>query len=331
MAHTLKLDIYCFSIKEKNVQDAEFIKFGDFFRQNFFNPDENPLKIEKDELINRFISGFINSFNKRFILNKDETKGIATDFLNPYPSQNIIDGMINGGLTGIDQNIFDRDNPTVSEDTIEKEKITALPYYFKFWTPFDGTVGVIMIQSYTDMGVNTLMMEQIKRFFGEKGYTIEKYKHIPEEYRKNFKKKSKIFKVSFIKQGLSDKARESLNPAFTEKENLKIRIDISGFEETPEKFWEMFRRKKIINSDLTALEMVEDNDFETIASYKDEFGHQSSAKISKNLDIFPTYFLSDDLKKSGSEYPEYEKIRANTNTILDVVKTEINYSPANVE
>lgn len=331
MAHSLKLDIYCFSIKLRGERNAEHTTFGDFFRENYSKIEENPLEISKEELITRFIGGFIDSFHEQFILNKEETKGIATDFLKPYPTKNIIDGMINGGLTGIDQNVFDRKNPKESEDKIERDKITALPYYFKMWTPFDGTVGVIMIQSYTDMGVNTLMIEQLKRYFTEKNYTIEKYKHVPEEYRENFKKKSKIYKVSLIKQGLSSEARTSLNPVFTEKENLKVRIDITGFEESPEKFWEMFRKKKIINSDLTALEMVNDDDFETIATYKDEFGHQSSARITKKLDILPTYFLNDKLKQQGNDYPEYESIRKHTNSILETVKKEIGYSPENVD
>ncbi len=63
--------------------------------------------------------------------------------------------------------------------------------------------------------------------------------------------------------------------------------------------------------------MVDDDDFETIATYKDEFGHQSSTKISRDLDILPTYFLDNSLKKEGTEYPDYEAIRKNTNSILD--------------
>lgn len=331
MAHQLKLDIYCFSIKLRRERDAEHRIFGDFFRENYSRDDENSLQIDKEILIKRFIGGFIDSFHEQFVLNRDETKGIATDFLIPYPSKNIIDGMINGGLTGIDQNIFDRSNPKQREDTIEKDKITALPYYFKIWTPFDGTVGVLMIQSYTDMGVNTLIFEQLSRYFSDKNHTIEKFKHIPEDYKERFKKKSVIYKVSFIKQGLSDKARESLNPVFTEKENLKVRIDITGFEENPETFWKMFREKKIINSDLKALEMVDDDDFETIATYKDEFGHQSSARISKEMDILPTYFLDNSLKAGGLEYPDYDLIRKHTNTILDKVKKEIGYTPEDVD
>lgn len=331
MGHQLKLDIYCFSIKPRGEREAEHKIFGEFFRENYSKEDENPPQIDKGILIKRFIGGFIDLFNEQFVLNRDETKGIATDYLNPYPSTNIIDGMINGGLTGIDQNVYDRSNSKQREDTIEKDKITALPYYFKIWTPFDGTVGVLIIQSYTDMGVNTLIFEQLARYFKSKNHTIEKYKHVPEDYKERFKNKSVIYKVSLIKQGLSVKARESLNPVFTEKENLKIRIEITGFEENPENFWKLFRKNKIVNSDLTALEMEEDDDFETIATYKDEFGHQSSARISKDMDILPTYFLDSSLKKEGLEYPDYELIRKHTNTILEKVKIEIGYTPEDVD
>lgn len=331
MGHQLKLDIYCFSIKVRGERDAEHRIFGDFFRENYSKEDENSLQIEKKTLIKRFIGGFIDSFHEQFVINREETKGIATDFLKPYPSKNIIDGMINGGLTGIDQNVFDRAKPKQREDVIEKEKITALPYYFKIWTPFDGTVGVLMIQSYTDMGVNSLIFEQLARYFTSKNHTIEKYKHVPEVYKEKFKKESVIYKVSLIKQGLSDEARKSLNPVFTKKENLKIRIDITGFEESPERFWRKFRKNKIINSDLTALEMDDDDDFETIATYRDEYGHQSSARVSKEQDILPTYFLSNSLKMEGVEYPDYELIRKHTNSILKDVKKDINYTPEDVD
>ncbi|MBB3185918.1 hypothetical protein [Microbacter margulisiae] len=331
MGHQLKLDIYCFSIKVRGERDAEHKIFGDFFRENYSREDEDPLQIDKKKLIKRFIGGFIDSFHEQFVLNREETKGIATDFLKPYPSKNIIDGLINGGTTGIDQDVYDRTNPNQIEDTIERDKITALPYYFKIWTPFDGTVGVLMIQSYTDMGVNTLIFEQLARYFADKNHTIEKYKHVPEDYKERFKKKSVIYKVSLIKQGLSNKARESLNPVFTEKEHLKVKIEITGFEENPETFWKLFRKKKIINSDLTALEMDDDDDFETIATYKDEFGHQSSAKVSKEKDILPTYFLNDSLKKKGVEYPDYDLIRKHTNSILEKVKKEIGYTPEDVD
>lgn len=331
MAHTLKLDIYCFSIREKRAPESDIIVFGDFFRTNFTDKEINPLLATKANLIAKFISEFTNSFKEKFVLNKDETKGIATDFMNPFPFDNIIDGMINGGLTGIDQNVYDRDNPKEREDKIAKNKITALPYYFKIWTPFDGSIGVLMIQSYTDMGVNTLMLDQIKLFFGEKGYSIDKYKHVPEEYKESFKKSSKIYKVTFLKSRLSEDARKGFNPVFAEKEGLKVRIEITGFEESPERFWKIFSNKKFIQSDLTALEMVNDDDYETIASYKDEYGHQSSAKVSKSLDILPTYFLSDDLKVDGSQYPDYDKIKRHTDLILSTVKKEIGYSPEDVE
>jgi hypothetical protein len=331
MAHKLKLDIYCFSIKMRGVREAEYVELGDFFREKFIHETENPLVLEKEKYYQRFIQEFVNSFHNEFVLNKDETKGIATDFIKLNPSRNIVDGMINGGLTGIDQNVYDRKKPEKSEDTIEKDKITALPYYFKLWTPFDSTVGVLMIQSYTDMGVNTLVIDQLKKFFSEKDYTLEKYKHVPREYKENFKRNSKIFKVTFIKLGLSNKARKSLNPVFAEHEGLKVKLEFTGFNESPENFWKKFKGEKIINTDLTALEMVEDDDFETIASYKDEYGFQSSAKISKNLDILPTYFLSDILKVEGKDYPDYEKVRKHTNEILETVKIEIGYTPEYVD
>ena len=53
MAHQLKLDIYCFSIKVRGERDAEHRTFGEFFRENYSREDENPLKIDKEILIDK--------------------------------------------------------------------------------------------------------------------------------------------------------------------------------------------------------------------------------------------------------------------------------------
>jgi hypothetical protein len=332
MAHTLKLDIYCFTIKERRSREDQTKKFSEFFRENFTIEDEIPLNVSKDVLFTRFMDSYKNSFNNEFIVNIEGTKALAVDSLDVFSQKNIIDGMMKGGPTGIEQYIYDKSNSLDSEETIEKSKVAALPYYFKLWVPFDSHIGVIMIQSYTDLGVNSLVLDHLHKYFGVKDCTVDKYRHVPQQYKENFTNRSKVFKVMFVKNGLGAAARNGLNPVFVDQENLKVSISISGFEVPPKKFWKLLReRGKIINSDLSAFDMIEDKDFETVALYKDEFGHQSAAKISKNFDILPTYFLSDDLKEFGKESPDCEKIRKHTNTILFEVKKEIGYTPQNVE
>lgn len=331
MAHTLKLNIYYFRIREKRERDYVYVKFEDFFKTAFAYEDD-PKTISKEKLYQRFTQEYIKSFNDEFVTDKEETKGIAADFLNVEPAKNILDGMINGGLTGIDQNIFSRGNSKKKEDTLDKTKVTALPYYFKLWTPFDADLGAMMFQSYTSMGVNSLIIAHLINFFSARNYILEKNSYVPQEYRDNFKKRSKITKVTFYKAGISEDKRYALNPVFEPYVGLRVKLEFNGLDETPESFWRLFGRdKKKINANLTALEMNDDDDYETVITYKDEFGHESSAKISKKLDIFPTYFLPDDLKEKGKDYANYDLIRQYTNGILNKLKEEIQYAPVLLE
>lgn len=331
MAHTLKLDIYCFSIKRLKKPKATHATFGDFFSDVFCEEDEDPVLVGNKEFQRRFIEGFLNEFKDEFVLNEDETKGLASQDFHLFPKKNKIDGFIKGGQTGIDQDIYDRGHASKAEEKIPKSKITALPYYFKLWMPNDGTVGVLMMQSYTNNGVNGLFIKQLKKFVNNKEYSFVKFKHVPEEYKEKFKKKSKIHEVTFIKQKLGHDSRESLNAAFTEHEGLKVTLKFGNINESPASFLSKFNKSKYLNADLSALEMVDEDDYETVVAYKDEFGHRSSARVSKNIDILPTYFLPDELKQDGFEFPEYEKIRKHTDMILKKVKEEIEYTPVDVD
>lgn len=332
MGHQLKLDIYTFSIKEYRSKSQEFLNFEDFFTNSFIRENETPLNLNKEILVKRFIGEFMDTFSNAFVLNDDQTKGIATDYLNPYPSKNIVDGIIKGGLTGINQSIYDKNNPAESEETIDKEKITALPYYFKTWLPFDGAIGVFMVQSYSGIGVNTLILDQFKIFLRNKGFSLTKFKYIPKEFKDAYAKNSKIYKVSFQKSGLSNSAREGLHPVFADKKDLRVKIEIAGFEEDPSVFWSSlglgkFQSRKIRE----ALEINSDDDFEMIATYKDENGHTSSTKVKKSPDLLPTFYLSDSLKVEGQEYPDYSKISKFTTNLLDEIKKDIEYTPRDVE
>lgn len=100
--------------------------------------------------------------------------------------------MVVGGLTGVEQDIYDSSKSSEKENTIEKDKVTALPYYFKLWMPFDSSLGVLMIQSYTEAGVTSLLSDKIKSFFKQFDYTIDLEKFVPKEYKEKFKRTSML-------------------------------------------------------------------------------------------------------------------------------------------
>lgn len=325
MAYTLKLTIYCISLRKK--RKKEFSIFKEFFKDALSSTEE---QFNKEILFSRFINKFVQSFNDKFVLNYDRTRGIAINTINAISSSNLIDGMVIGGLTGVEQDVYDASKSTEKEDTIERDKVTALPYYFKLWMPFDSSLGILMIQSYTEAGVTSLLSNKIKSFFGQFDYTIDLEKFVPKEYKEKFRKKSHVEKLTLFKNRLSEDARSSLNKLFTDCEGLKIQIEVTGFKIDVDDFWDNVNKNDAIHADLSDFEMEDDN-YDVIATYKDPEGRQSQARLSKNLDILPTIILDDTLKEDGKEYPNYEKIREHTNTILQKVKIENEYTPKNME
>jgi hypothetical protein len=329
MAHTLKLSIYCFSIRDQRAKDH--IIFKEFLNKHFILEGEIKYTVNKDELYRRFIQSFIDSFENKFVKNFDKTKAIGVNTYNNIFPKNLIDGMINGGLTGIEQDIYDPSNSSLVENTIDKDKVSALPYYFKIWMPFDSSLGILMVQSYTEMGVTSLFLDKFKQFFKLKEYSFDYERHVPKDYKERFVKKSTIKEIALLKTKLSKKARTELNSLFTDFEGLKIKITITGFKLDVDKFKEGMEKGRFVHSDLSSLEIGDESNYETVATYEDESGRESQARVSKNLDIFPTIVLNDNLKAAGKEFPDYIKIQNHTDSILEKIKVELDYSPADVD
>lgn len=326
MGYTLKLSIYTVRIREKRTND--FINFRDFFRSNF--SDENNAPTPREVLFSNFVRAFTQSFEQKFQLNSDSTKGIAVKSVSSIAEANTIDGMIVGGLTGVEQDVYDWANSTEAEDTLSETKVTALPYYFKLWTPFDSKLGILMVQSYTEAGVTSLLANKIKSFFGLFNYMFDYDKFVPIEYKERFRNRSHVQELTLFKNQLSEDARRSLSEMFIDCERLKVKVTISGFQVNINNFMANVQAGDVIDANLSDLGM-ENRNYDIIATYKDESGMQSQAKLSRDFDILPTIILDSALKEEGKEYPNYERIRKHTNVILNRIKVEIEYDPEDME
>ena len=197
--------------------------------------------------------------------------------------------------------------------------------------PYDSSVGVVMVQSYTETGVVSLVMNKIRHFIRSYGFSVLPSRFVDEEYKEQFKKFSTVDKLILTKTHLSSAARGALNQMFANFEGLKVEIKLTGFNVSIDEFWQQIDTQKPLDIDLSEFEMNERENYDVIATYKDVSGKQSQARLSKNLDITPTIILDSTLKEQGKEYPNYEKIQTHTNTILTKVKQEIGYEANPVE
>lgn len=320
MGYTLKLSVYTVPLRKKRQQDLT--TFGDFLREQF--SDQTGVTTPRPSLFSNFKNALLDSFSDEFQINNERTKGIALKEINSIDTLSMVDGFIIGGLTGVEQDIYDSSNSSTAEDVIRQSKVTALPYYFKLWMPFDSPLGVLMIQGYTEIGVSSLFLNQLKSFFGIYDYMFINERFVPEEYKRRFKRGSQVQQLTLLKNELNQEARRSLSSMFVNSEGLKIEVKISGFKISIGEFLENVETQNILNADLSDLGITSDNS-DIIATYKDEAGLQSQARLSKNFDILPTIILDNTLKENGKEYPNYERIRQHTNTILNEIKRELEY------
>lgn len=327
MTNNIELSIYTFVLKEKGKKKGEYFNLGEFFRRNFISSDDKkPHTIEQEELYKRFMKEVIQEFNNEFILNEEKTKGIATGIYHSYGNSNNIDGFINGGDRGLNHKIYKIKDNQKSTGSLKDDEIVALPHYFKLWTPPNSQVGILMIQNYSNAGINTLLLNFLRLFFEKYGASFNETRHVPKELKESFIKRSIVKKVVFTKTKLSEETRKAFNYAFTDEEGIKIKIEISGFKNnTPiDKFIEKFeKKKKMIGVDLSDLDISSDDDVKTVLFYQDNNGKKAHAKINSKFEITPTIVLPKEL--FIEDEIDYDLIKNYTDGILIKIKEEIGY------
>jgi len=322
MAYNLKLTIFRISLKKKGGSNEELLDFSDFFKTAY-------LKTDKKEAYEEFIKDYVSSFNKKFKLNRDKTKGIAATDLHNFSSRsekNVIDGEVIGGQTGILQELFKQTDAIATTGSVEIDDVSTLPYYIKLWTPLDHNTGVLMVQSYSNLSVTDLIRIHLSQIFQKYEFSLLFTQHVPNAVKEHFKEDSSVYKIAFVKESLSKGKRKLLNPLFAEFDNLKIKIEVSGFKKSVNEFWDEFLGdEKIISSNLEDFDIKENEDFKTVAYYTDSEGHKSNTSIDKEFEIKPTIFLDNNLKKKGTDFFDFDKIKKHTDSILDDIKKEIKY------
>lgn len=322
MAYNLKLTIFRITLKKKGGSNKELFKFSEFFEKAYNKSD-------KKEAYDVFIKDYISSFQSRFKLNRDKTKGIAANDLHNFISRsekNVIDGEVIGGQTGIPQELFKQQDAKSITGNVEIDDVTTLPYYIKVWTPLDHNTGVLMVQSYSNLSVTDLIRVHLSQIFQKYDFSLIFTQYVPNAIKEQFKEDSSVYKVAFVKEAISKGKRKLINPLFTEFDNLRIKIEVSGFKKNVNEFWDEFLgEEKIVNANLEDFDIKENEDFKTVAYYTDSEGHKSNTSIEKEFEIRPTIFLDNNLKKPGSEYFDFEKIKKHTDSILEDIKQEIGY------
>lgn len=314
MASNLKLEVFRISLKKKNKRGADLCCFQDLF--DVIDP-------QKSKAYKKFIQDFIKYFDGEFRLNADKNKGISSSNARSHKinvSNNVINGKVYGGPTDMEQSIYKRNNAKQQTGILKTDDITTLPFFYKLWTPYDYTTGVLMVQSYSNETITKLLQHHLQKFIQQYGYSLIFTPYIPKEVLEHYRENANVYKVTYVKDGLSKSKRKLINPIFTEFEDLKIRIEVSGFKKSIHDFWDEFNANLPISSNLEDFDIREKDDYTVVASYVDREGHKASTSVKRDFEVNPTIFLPDTLKKENSNLFDFNKIVTHSDKLLEDIK-----------
>jgi hypothetical protein len=323
MATNLKLEVFRISLKKKNASKLALYNFKELF---------DCIDKDKKKAYEGFVQGFINYFNNEFKMNRDENKGISASSDNQYQmafESNVINGEVYGGPTDMEQTIYKRKDAKKKTGNLSHDDIVTVPFFFKVWTPYDHNTGVLMVQSYSNETITVLVKQHLTKYIQDFGYSLIITPHISKAMAEKYEEQSNVYKVTYVKETISKDKRKLLNPLFTDFDHLKIKIEVTGFKKSVKDFKSKFfnGENKTLGSNLEDFDIREQDDYEVIAHYKDEQGHESHTSHAKNLISNPTIFLPETLKQKDKHYYDFAKIVTHSNGILNDIKKEINYDP----
>lgn len=328
MSQTVRLEVHRITLERKNQIKGSRSRYS---KCNY----ENLLKIfneDKAMALREFWAKFIDYFGNCFLTNTDGDKAITTkkELQHTIASKhNVINGEICGGPTNRKQRIFNINDSNKELATISDEDVVSSNFYIKLWLPYDYDTGVLMIQSYSNANVSDLVKDHLRKFVQKYGFKLTISAFLPEEIEKNRKKASNVVSVTYVKDNISKDKSKLINPLFSEFDNLKIKVVVSGFKTPAKSFFEKFANGgHELATDIDVLDLKKDETQNVITTYQDENGRKSTYRIDNNrLRNLAYIFLPEEIKADDKNSYDFKKITEHTDSILQQIKREINYIP----
>lgn len=333
MAYTLKLNIYNFSLYRITNTIERYVR-GEIRKKYETEADATPFNsflVNLDPIVNRdsylpvLFQSVVDFFDSRFKVNYEGTKAVSIT-TNPTPSYNtlvyVINGMFKGGDTGIGKTIYSQQNAIEPGTRISNTDVPSNNFYYKLWLPFDGEDGILMVQSYTDMGCTATFRDQMEQFFISKGYFPRWNTMIPSGFIDQYLNRSFIKEIKIV---YAPEHRQEQG-TFASLTNVKRESRLSNLR-IP--FSQLFGldnyQQRLQDKIMEYVDYDQQHDMAKIF-YEDDNGKKASATIHNLEDVLPSIILPDDLKDPTTEEPVLTEISRYTDGILEQIKRQIGYT-----
>lgn len=305
-------------VRTKYETEHDATSFQEF--AHFLNPNVN-----RDSFLPLLFQNLVAFFDSQFRVNEEGTKAVSITS-DPVPTfatlGYTINGLFKGGDTGIGRTIYSQQNAVQPGLRISSTDVPVNNYYYKLWLPYDSDDGVLMVQSYTDLGCTATFRDQIEQFFISKGFRPQWNAMIPSGFIDQYLDRSFINEIKIIYA--SEQRQEQgifASMSNVQKESRLKNLHISFRQLLGLSNYQQALKDKI-------MEFVDYNQERDMAKvfYQDENGKKASASINNIEQVLPNIILPDDLKNPATDEPVLERISQYTDGILDQIKRQINYT-----
>lgn len=338
MAYTLKLNVFRFKLyKMKNVrqrqvhgktvtyseQEEEATIFGDFIKS--IDPTA-----QKDDYMKVLFERMLAHFDNKFRKTAEGNKAVAVtnqEYVGFGSKNYTIWGMFKGGETNMARKVYNQNNAIEGVKLIEKGDVPSVNYFYKLWMPYDSEDGVLMIQSYTDMGCVASYKDQMEELFMSLEYRPIWNRLVPKGFVERYLKSSYIHQIRIeYKQ-----VKRNGDGVFASMKSVQKNTVLSKLAIQLKDLFMMKDYEDELNSQLINIVDFNPKDDKVIVFYKDENGKEAHASMGNLEAAMPTIILPDYLKNTETDMAEPEEMNKYTEGLLGEIKEQIGYKPRKIE
>ena len=282
-----------------------------------------------DNYMNFILKSFVESFNGKFVktISGTSVSSLTSDPFNNFSSDKfLLWGKFKAGNAGLSFKIYNVNNATQAESDITPDKVPSTEFFFMLWLPKDSNTGMLMIQRYNTFGFVTSFRERINDWFIQNGFKPTWIKFIPQVVLQNYYQNGSINKieVTYAKRV----KRRKFDPLFTPFKTSNKKVVIDGFNIPLIDFINKINRENTIKDDIKGVISDFDADKDSVRLFYTNGSSPASAELADVEDIFPKIVLDDNLLDENN-VPLWDELLLNAKEILEAIKVEIRYTPAN--
>lgn len=336
MAYKLIMEIYSFQLKKLKAP-AQKTAAGRWRCKPEKNPSNfidfvNSLNLQSEPIDNYMkviLNSFVDSFNGKFVktISGTSASSLTSDSFNSFNSDKfLLWGKFKAGNAGLRFKVYDVDNATLPERDITPNKVPSTEFFFMLWLPKDSNTGILMIQRYNTFGFVASFRERIDDWFIQKGFKPTWIKYIPQEVLQNYYQNGSINKIEVT--FANRVKRRKFDPLFTPFKSSNKKVIIDGFNIPLIDFINKVNRENAIKDDIKGVVSDFDAKKDSVRLFYTNGSSPASAELADVEDIFPKIVLDDSLLDEN-DVPKWDDVLQKAKELLEAIKVEIRYTPAN--